>query len=505
MEGISAAIDGAAKIRQMAEAAPVHRPEPVEGPIPLFPSLADPEPYPVEALGPVLAPAAKAIARKVQVPDAMAGQSVLAVAALAAQALADIKMPYGQTRPLSLYCVTAAGSGDRKSTADNEALWPVKKHEQNLKEKFEADLNLWHVDHSAWASERKKIEADKALNLDSRKTELLALGPEPRKPTYPSLTATDPTHEGLLKAWPGSYPALGIFSSEGGQFFSGTGMAHESRLRTAAGFSERWDGSPAKRVRAGDGLTLLYGRRLSMHLLAQREATGQFMADPVLLDQGLLSRILIAAPPSRAGARPYTAPRPDDEATINAYGARVLELLEADLPLADGRDNGLELNPPALTIEPDATARWVNFYDHIERQCGPEGDLRIMLDFAAKTAENAARIAGVLAIVADPRATTVARGQMNNALDLMDWYVVEALRLREAARVSPKLAQAQQLLDWLRLRGGGEIAFREILRLGPNALRTKDSADNAVRTLVDHGWLIDLPDRPRRLKLVREG
>lgn len=58
-----------------------------EEPLPLFPPLPPAEPYPVDALGPVLSSAAAAIARKVQVPPAMAAQSVLAAAALAHKAM----------------------------------------------------------------------------------------------------------------------------------------------------------------------------------------------------------------------------------------------------------------------------------------------------------------------------------------------------------------------------------------------------------------------------------
>ena len=36
----------------------------------------------------------------------------------AAQAHADVALPYGQPRPLSLFLLTIAGSGDRKTTAD---------------------------------------------------------------------------------------------------------------------------------------------------------------------------------------------------------------------------------------------------------------------------------------------------------------------------------------------------------------------------------------------------
>ena len=67
---------------------------------------------------------------------------------------ADVLLPYGQTRPLSLYLVTVAASGDRKSTADNEALWPVRKREKALKEQH--DLRTKLVDRAGGVERREE-------------------------------------------------------------------------------------------------------------------------------------------------------------------------------------------------------------------------------------------------------------------------------------------------------------------------------------------------------------
>jgi hypothetical protein len=116
----------------------------------------------VEALGEVLSGAAESIAAKCQCSPALAAQAVLAVASLAAQRLADIRLPFRQTRPLSLYFVTIAASGDRKSTADNEALIPVRMYEKNLKREYETAHSAWRVRYAAWDAERRKIENDRA-------------------------------------------------------------------------------------------------------------------------------------------------------------------------------------------------------------------------------------------------------------------------------------------------------------------------------------------------------
>ncbi len=470
-------------------------------PVPLFPPLPPATRFPVECLGGVLSKAALAIARKVQVPEALAAQSVLATASLAAQAIADVQMPYGQTRPLSLFHVTIAATGERKSTADDEATWPLRKREKELREIWQREQERWNVEHTAWGAEKRKIETDKRFDFQSRKEALTLLGPAPEPPLQPFLTAPDPTLEGLIKSWVYAPASIGLFSAEGGQFIGGHGMSADHRLKTAAGFSEIWNGVTIKRIRAGDGLTILPGRRLSMHMLVQPGAAAAFFSDPILRDQGLLSRVLVTAPDSIAGTRLYRETDPADDAAIKAYGARILEILEAPWPLAEGERNILE--PPALVMEPDAESEWRAFYDAVERRCAPCGDLVPVLDFASKAAEHTARIAGVLTVVSAPGSSTIDVGAMGNAVVVVDWYINETLRLQRAARTDPKLVRAQRLLDWLQANGP-EIEVRDLLRLGPASERTKTAADESLAVLKAHGWVREVSKRPHRIAVVTE-
>ncbi|WP_187274704.1 MULTISPECIES: YfjI family protein [unclassified Methylobacterium] len=467
--------------------------------LPLFPPLPPAESYPLDALGPILGEAARAIARKVQAPAAIAAQSVLAAASLAVQAHADVRMPYGQRRPLSLYLVSSASSGDRKSTTDNEALWPVTRREDALQEMYGRDHQEWLVTYAAWSAEKKKIEGDRKLGFEDRRFALTTLGPEPQPPIRPVLTSAEPTFEGLIKSWPSMPAAQGVFSAEGGQFTGGHGMAQENRLRTAAGFSVLWDGKPVTRVRALDGVSVLKGRRLAMHLMVQPEAAAAFMSDPVLRDQGLLSRILVAAPDSIAGTRLFRVATAADAEQIRRYHARMLSLLEGWPSVIDHAQG---LQPRELPMSEAAEARWRDFYNWIEERSGPQGDLRLVRDFASKAAEHAARIAGVLAIVADEHALEISAEIMTAAARLATWYTDEATRLQQACRTDPALLRAQALLDWLRARDEQDVKFSDILRLGPAPTRTKKEADAAVRTLMEHNLVEEVRERPRLIRVA---
>jgi hypothetical protein len=160
-----------------------------------------------------------------------------------------------------LFLVTIAASGDRKTTADGEALWPIRRHEKNLKERNAPILQSYRIALTAWRGTAKKIENSSGC-YEEKKAELTQLGPEPDKPLYPILTAPEPTIEGLAKTWVDAPASQGIFSADGGQFLGGYGMMPERKLKTAADLSELWDGRGMRRLRATDGLTIAGSCRL---------------------------------------------------------------------------------------------------------------------------------------------------------------------------------------------------------------------------------------------------
>ena len=395
--------------------APVARVAPME-PLPLYPPLALPEPYPIEALGCTLGNVAQAIANKCQVPEAMAAQSVLAVASLIGQPHANVILPFGQTRPISLYIITVAGSGDRKSTADNEALRGIIEHEGVLRTKYDADFQEFLASEAAYNAEKRRIETrkDKTFTREDRLKALRELGAKPEKPLHPIHTVGDPTIEGLIKNWAELRAGLGLFSAEGGQFTGGHGMAEENRLRTAAHLSCLWDGTPVKRLRAGDGATLLLGRRLSLHMMVQVSIASTFLSDPVLRDQGLLSRTLVAAPPSLAGTRYHKPVSPQDEQTIIDFQATTKALFSISIPLIEGKRN--EAAPRELSLDDGAAGAFFRFHDHVEGQMGKDGDLEALRDVGAKAPENAARIAAILTLMDNIAAPFISEAAMQQEI-----------------------------------------------------------------------------------------
>jgi len=328
----------------------------VEPPRPLTRQMPSADAFPVDALGDVLGAAARAIHDRVQAPLAICSQSVLAAAALAVQAHADVQLPMGHVRPVSDFFVTVAETGARKSASDTEATSPIRKREQTLGETRDAELPNYVNDKTAWEKARDDAVKRGKGNRATIKAALDALGPTPAPPLEPLMTCPEPTFEGLCKLFAVGQPSLGIFATEGGQFVGGHGMSDDAKLRTAAGLSKLWDDGETRRVRSGDGAIMLRGRRLTVHLMAQPGVAGMMLNDRLLAaDQGLLSRFLITAPDSAAGLRLWHEPKPESGVALKRYGARLLGILEEPLLLAAGKCDRLQ-RAPSLRLRRGSSA-----------------------------------------------------------------------------------------------------------------------------------------------------
>jgi hypothetical protein len=460
-----------------------------EGPQPLVREIAPGAAYPAHALGPLRA-AVEAVQGMTQAPLAIPAQSALAVASLAVQGFADVET-LGGPRPLSLYALTVARSGERKSACDAPLMAGLRDHEKEQNRAQRDALESWRTSHALWKGERDRILAQakggKGEKRTAARADLEALGPEPAAPPSTDRTVTEPTFEGLTKLFAHGQPSLGLFSDEGGQFLGGHAMNSDNRQKTLAALNDLWQGNPIRRTRSGDGHATLYGRRLAVHLMAQPGVARGLMADPLAADTGFLPRFLMCEPPSAIGTRFARNARCDD-AALASFTGRLRDILDASMPMdPDTR----ELKPRTLTLAPEARALLVAFADAIEAAQAPGGDLAHITGTASKTAEQAARIAGVLTIWRDLHAPRVEAGDMADAIELAQFYLAEASRLASAATVSAEIDRAEALRRWL-LESWPErdVMARDVVQFGPNPLRETPKARAAVGILEKHGWLV---------------
>ncbi|GFM67838.1 hypothetical protein PSCICJ_39560 [Pseudomonas cichorii] len=444
-----------------------------QSPRPLIESNPVAEPYPVQALGGILGPAVERMAEVIGVPQALAAQSVLAASALATQGHAALHLD-GRNYPLSLYLITVAASGDRKTAADRCALLSARQWEREQWQRYREQLARYRV---------AQRQAQRINPADPVPTNGVLLEAEP---SAPRLITTDPTIEALIKGFCHDLPSMGLFCDEGGQFLGSSTMSRDNRLKAVTTLSSLWDGSPIDRARSMAGESLrAYDRRVSLHLMLQPYLAIQLLSDPLLQGQGILGRCLMTWPTSLAGQRSYQAVDLSKDAVLKRYHHRLSALFHQPWALFD--DGALQLSP--LTLSPLARRRWIDLHDAIEAQLGEFGELASVRPSGSKAADNLLRVAGILAVVEE--SSTVEVDHIQRASALVGYYLTEIQRLTEQEPVCRVKEEADRLLRWLQVKDWKRFSIRELNRNGPRfARKSSRHAAKLLVELIDHQWLI---------------
>ena len=463
----------------------LHEPTARTLPEPLGRTAPAPEPYPLEALGDILGGAARALHEIVQAPAALCAQSIMAGASLAAQAHANVVV-YGPAIPLTLWAVTIAESGTRKTGADIIALAAHRAHEKLRLQQRDVATREHRLVHKAWeiASQHAERKA-KGKSQEEIRSILAALGDEPVLPPPAVLLCREPTVEGIQRLYLEGAPSLGIFTDEGGEFIGGHSMNRERVVRTVAAMSTLWSDGMTDRIRGGDGAHKIYGVRLAMHVMAQPVLAETVLADPLMAGQGFLARALMVWPTSTAGTRRFRDTDPAKDPRVVAYHERITELLRRPPRLTVG--SRCELDPRSLTLTPAAKRLWETFHNDIEGGQAPGGRYAGVPAWASKAAEQVARIAGVMALIESPDCHDVTAPQIERAATLMRFYLGEAVRLIDTSAVPAKVRDAMTVLAWCHDKGHQRVDFTLLLQEGPNALRDRDRLKTALAVLVETG------------------
>lgn len=459
--------------------------------------LEEETPYPVEELGDVLGDAAKAMSDIIQVPLPMACQSVLATAALVCQPHANVSYGAIEKRPISLFLMTIAESGDRKSAVDKAALKPVLEYERRKGHDLVDSTNQHKVAMKIWEKDEQILNKALDKELSSKnctplkrqelEAELEQLEMKrPQKPLSHNLLLQEPTVEGIWKHFTVSIPTAGLFSDEGLGFFSGHGMAEkDAKGRMITTLSNLWDGSDIKRTRTdcSDSMT---DRRVSSHLMMQPVVANEVLNDSMMREQGFLPRFLVCKIKSMAGDRLLTPQQLkrtlQSDLAITTYQERITQLLNCCLPL-DEVSAGLE--PKDMTITGVALDEWMALYNDIEKQLGKNGSYNCIKAFGSKAPEQIARIAAVLSVFEESEITDC---HVRRAGQIVSYYLDSMVFNLKEASEDMEWKDASDLLAVIQSRGGS-LHCNDFKKL-PLRFRSANKARKQLALLVDESYLL---------------
>lgn len=432
--------------------------------------------YPVERLPGIIGKAVREVAEYVQAPVALVAGCALSAVSAAVQTQFSVRRNERLFGPASLYFLTVAESGERKTSVDNLFILPIKDWEARQRQKERQLQQEYAEELAAWEN------ADRTGRGDP---------PEKPEPT-PKMLRGDDTSEALVSHLT-KYPIAAVISAEAGVIFGSHSMKAESVKRNLGLLNQLWDGGPINEGRINRGETYIESVRVTMGLMLQPSVLDNFLQRTEGLARGIgfFARFMFSHPETTQGQRYYREPRAMP--ALDEFQQRITLLLQ--MPAA--RDELGRLMSHGVKFDAEAQSAWVSFHDEVEERIGADFEYSTIRDVASKAAENAARLACCLHVFSKygDQLGDIDRGIMDAACSLMRWYLDEAVRFDRKAEMTEELRNAEMLEAWLvekhkeaiRQKRETPITVNTIRQKGPNALRGGKRIDDALDLLRDHG------------------
>lgn len=470
-------------------------PEPAE-----LTASSDSAAYPLDAIPSVVRGAINEVVREVMCPTPLAVSCALGAMALACQGQYDVQRKPGLKGPTSLFLLTIAESGERKSECERLLMERIRTYEDGQKQLAESHVKAHRAEQEAWEAVKAGLlenikRGAKACKDTSPIAEQLRIHAQEEPPPLliPGLFLEEPTTQALVYSLGNKWPTTGIFSDEAGVVFGGYAMKADNAMNTFASWNKLWSGSSLSNERRGESYAAR-NCRLSMHLLTQESTFREFIAKNrgLVRGTGLMARYLVSWPDSTMGTRfldPATVGDTPPKPNLEKFNLRILDILERPLPCAEAGG----LNPQTIPLSGSAMAVWCDFFNQIEKELAKGGELASVKDVASKTAENAARIAALFYVMTTPfgGVLEIDADSMGAGCMLAGWHLTESQRFLAGADMPKERNTAIILDEWLIRRclkeGEQEVPRSTILQYGPNPLRSKVALDKSLSELKDMG------------------
>lgn len=385
----------------------------------------------------------------VQSPPEMVFSSMLPVAAVACQGLIDVQRKERLVGPVSINTNVVSSSGARKSAIDSKLTVPLKEFDRLQREKhqnacihYEADFKAWQTREKAVCDQIRKAERDgeDVTELTQRHKQLYLN--KPTKPTLRRILIKDTTVAGLQKALSGNAASIGLFAPEAGDLINGRTFSDRGL------WNEIWDGGIIQVDRANKTF-VIEDARASMSIMIQPGLFDKFMKNKgsESRESGFWSRFFITRPPSWEGIRFEDGYTPEP-IKLQRFYDRVTALLNAHTEAGDAGNHKRE----TLKFTPEAQSEWFTIFNGIETQMSILGALHAVKDYAAKYADNLARVAAIFHYF-QGKTGAIDLNTLYQANAICQWYLEE---FRKIFTPSPMLyippqdaTDAQALEKWL--------------------------------------------------------
>jgi len=439
--------------------------------------------FPADALPEWLGHYVAAVSESSQTPTDLAGMAALSALSTALARKVRVQVTPDWSEPVTLWTMTVAAPGERKSQVQSLIFEPVHAYELALREASEPEIRRAKAEKQVAEKRATKLENDAAKSGTPEETaaavEARAYAESLQVPERPKLVTSDATPEAVEMLLAAQGGRIAVISPEGG-ILETIGGRYSKGVANLDSILKGHTGEPITVDRVGrqayiERPSVTFGLSVQPDVLSSAGERGEFRG------RGFLARFLYAVPPSRVGFRSVEA-APIPPALRAAYTARMGALLGLAVP-----EDGV-----ALTLAPEALQEVRSFMEQIEVRLRLENDLGGLRDWSGKLTGALVRIAGLihLAAAADPVAALeapISGDTMRRAISMADYLIAHAQAALGMAREdSGAAALAERFLAHVRNHAIEFLSVRDAYR----ALKVrKREFEKALDLLEERGWV----------------
>ncbi len=419
-----------------------------------------------------------------QAPRPIIFASILSVLSSTIQGMLDIQINSKLVTPTSLFILTIAESGERKSTVDNllrkalvEINDEINDENKKMRSHYDSELDKWRIEQKVYQKKYNKSLLEESNNRIKSELKSALYEIQEKKPKLIQMTNilfNDITIEALLFNLTHEQPNTILSTSDAGN------MINRLNYQYLSNVNQLWDGDTIQIDRKKEGSFIIKDARLTISLMIQPKTFEEILLKKERIrETGFLARMLFIKPYPSQGRRFYF--ENDACLYLNAFYKRIKDIYNiSHLRSSSGIEKMIAI------LSPQAKNIWISFYNEIEQLIGREilSDIR---DYASKIANNVARVATLIHYfehdndeVCDlcmQKAITFGRGCVGSFKSVFGEKTFEE-KANEYAVI---------LYNWLQknIRHSGCIQFYKshIYQYGPRSLRNKNNLEIALRRL----------------------
>ncbi|ELY6247418.1 DUF3987 domain-containing protein [Cronobacter universalis] len=425
------------------------------------------------------------VVQHTQAPLAMVAAEMLGVISLACQNRIDVCRLNNLRSPTSLFIVTIAESGERKSTVSKLLMKPIYQLEERLFEQYKKDLIKWQYKVKIFKAEEKALMSKMKSEIRGGKDptithESLSMLQDsyPVEPVRCKLMFNDTTPSAIKEYLCGDWRSVGILSDEVGAIFNGYA------LNELPFVNKMWDGATYSVERKNAPERLIRNARLTLSLQVQPVVINRYIErkGDVAKGIGFFARTLISRPFSTQGYRQITNPVISSE-HLPLFHERLMEIVNDGIIKKDERI--------CLHFSSEAAERWIAFYNQVETEMRLIGFLSDFKDYASKIAENMARVAALLHYFNGDEGD-ISLTAAEAAIEISTWYADEYIKLfSKQQELYVVNTDANELYWWIKEYCNKNfvpyIRKNTILQYGPNRFRDRNRTNELLSTLYSQG------------------